>query len=371
MTSVLSAVGLANSPIPDPAAYKNMMVEAANMLEVKQLIQTTLTKINDAIDEVRAAGLPQKNIDPLDALYTEAQNLLTANLGSAVTAGKLKDIETRLATIINEQKTVIETKNLADITELTKKIEKRVAEVKKNKLAPNTLIEEYDKLLSDAENAMKSAKDPKYPIRDKFYEMKKRLSNLEAKKNDLENKVFNWERFYRRILGIMMNGIAMISIATGILFGGIVMSNAFADEYFWGIRLFYFIYGAVLFPLSMIYGIYKKPYWVAGFFPMYKVGFVGAPGPVSTQPPQIPKAPTASEVTEMVKANVKRISQSGGGPPTLAERLFNYSVVKDDVVTLQQTANQNLLQRICYSELIALALVTLYYGATAETALKD
>jgi len=372
MTSVF---GLGGTTIPDPAAYKNMMVEAANMLEVKQMIQTTLTKINDAMDELRAAGLPQKNIDPLDALYTETQNLSSANLGSAVTAGKLKDIDARLATTLTEQKAVIEAKNLADITALTKRIETRVAEVKKDTVAPDTLKNDYDKLLLDAENAVKSANDPKYPIREKFYELKKRFAELNAQKDEVGNKVFNWERFYKRIFGIMMNGIAMISIATGILFGGIVMSNAFADEYFWGIRLFYFIYGAVLFPLSMIYGIYKKPYWVAGFFPIYKVSFVGAPGPLSTEvesvAPQAQKAPTASEVTEMVKANVKKISQSGGGPPTLTERLFNYSVVRDDIVSVQQTANQTLLQRICYSELFALALVTLYYGINTETALKD
>ena len=370
MASVLSAVGLGGPAIPDPAAYKNMMVEAANMLEVKQMIQTTLDRINAAINEAETAGLPQKNIETFDALYTETQNLLTANLGSAVTAGKLKDIEARLATVKQEQEAILDAKNLKDITALRNKIEGRVKDVKKNALAPDTLKNDYDKLLADADEAVKSAKDPKYGIRDKIHELKKRLAELDAQRDEVGNKVFNWERFYKRIFGIMMRGIAVISITLGVLFGGIVMSNAFADEYFWGIRLFYFIYGAVLFPLSIIYGIYKKPYWVAGIFPIYQMSLLTGPMAESVIP-QSQKAPTSSEVTAMVKANMKSITQRGGAPLTLSQRLFNYHVVKDDIATPEQTASQGLLQKICYAELAALGSVALYYGITSSTALKD
>lgn len=392
MASVLSAVGLGGPAIPDPAAYKNMMVEAANMLEVKQMIQTTLDRINAAINEAETAGLPQKNIETFDALYTETQNLLTANLGSAVTAGKLKDIEARLATVKQEQEAILDAKNVKDITALRNKIEGRVKDVKKNALAPDTLKNDYDKLLADADEAIKSVKDPKYDnntqnpssegfqdsrkahIREKIYELKKRLAELDAQRDEVGNKVFNWERFYKRIFGIMMRGIALISVTLGVLFGGIVMSNAFADEYFWGIRLFYFIYGAVLFPLSIIYGIYKKPYWVAGIFPIYQMSLLTGPVPVpivESVAPQAQKAPTSSEVTAMVQANMKSITQRGGAQLTLAQRLFNYKVVKDDIATPEQTASQGLLQKICYAELAALGSVALYYGITSSTALKD
>jgi hypothetical protein len=49
------------------------------------------------------------------------------------------------------------------------------------------------------------------------------------------------------------------------------MSNAYASDFFWGIKLYYFIYGAAFFPLSLIYGAIKYPYWVSGLIPLYSL----------------------------------------------------------------------------------------------------
>ncbi len=56
----------------------------------------------------------------------------------------------------------------------------------------------------------------------------------------------------------------------GAILGGIILSNHFVAESFWGIKLYYFIYGAAFFPGSLAFGLFSPPYWHATVAPLFK-----------------------------------------------------------------------------------------------------
>jgi len=62
---------------------------------------------------------------------------------------------------------------------------------------------------------------------------------------------------------------ALASVFSAFIFGGIVVSNTYIEESFL-IRVFYFIYGAALFPISLIYGIFYTPTWHSALFPLFE-----------------------------------------------------------------------------------------------------
>jgi len=64
-----------------------------------------------------------------------------------------------------------------------------------------------------------------------------------------------------------LQNFATISVISAFIFGGVVMSNVYVNEPLL-LRLFYFVYGAALFPFSLLYGIINTPTWHAAVFPL-------------------------------------------------------------------------------------------------------
>jgi hypothetical protein len=60
---------------------------------------------------------------------------------------------------------------------------------------------------------------------------------------------------------------AASSVFGAFMLGGTVMSNVYINESL-PMRFFYFVYGAALFPLSLVYGIILTPTWHSGIFPL-------------------------------------------------------------------------------------------------------
>jgi hypothetical protein len=94
------------------------------------------------------------------------------------------------------------------------------------------------------------------------------LDDLDAQKEKEESKTFNWQRFSKKVLRIVMLVLFYISVPLGFLFGGIVTSNIYASDHFWAIKVLYFVYGAAFFPAPLLYGAWKKPLWLSGIIPL-------------------------------------------------------------------------------------------------------
>lgn len=406
MATVLSSLGV-TSPVPDPAAYKNVMDEVTNMVNVRNMTQSTIDRINAALDTAVATRLPRTYIDKLEEIANETTNLQTANLGAAASAAKLGDIENRLANIIKEQEGAIQKQRTSELKSLQHRIEKRLKRVENTNLK-----KEYEKLLHDVKGAFLQGTSIEV--------LHERLAELDEKDENDTNKEFNWARFRGRILRIMMRGLLIISVSFGALFGGIILSNAFAEDYFWGIKLFYFIYGAAFFPLSLFYGIYYKPHWVSGLIPLYSIDLRIVPT-VATAPSAIKsvvdKTAATSDVVNMLTsvqkdsntllkgvAGISSIQtdaakvltavqtdaakaltgtanaltavqmdaakaltvppQKGGAGLTLSQQLFGYKIVNLTAVTPEQKKSQDTLHRISIVEIVLLSIVSLYYGVS-------
>jgi len=373
MATLLSSLGVTSS-IPDPAAYKNVMDEVTNMMNVRNMTQSTLERINKAIDTAVAERLPRTYIDKLDELANEITNLQTANLGAAATATKFGDIENRLAVTLKEQEAAVQKQRISDLNSLKDTVTARLKGVEHKEIK-----KEYEKLLNDVSESLEAAKDPSLQGKS-FESLKDTLARLDEQNENDDNKVFNWARFRVRILNIMMRGLLIISLFFGFLFGGIIMSNAYAEDYFWGIKLFYFIYGAAFFPLSLFYGMYYKPYWVSGLIPLYSIDprivptVAIAPSAIKTLVNTTSVKTDVANILTTVQKDSNNILKSVTGilPPqkggadslTISQRLFGYRIVNPIAVTPEQTSSQNTLHKITIVEIVLLSIVSLYYGVS-------
>jgi hypothetical protein len=300
--------------------------------------------------------------------------LQTANLGAAATATKFGDIENRLAVTLKEQEAAVQKQRISDLNSLKDTVTARLKGVEHKEIK-----KEYEKLLNDVSESLEAAKDPSLQGKS-FESLKDTLARLDEQNENDDNKVFNWARFRVRILNIMMRGLLIISLFFGFLFGGIIMSNAYAEDYFWGIKLFYFIYGAAFFPLSLFYGMYYKPYWVSGLIPLYSIDprivptVAIAPSAIKTLVNTTSVKTDVANILTTVQKDSNNILKSVTGilPPqkggadslTISQRLFGYRIVNPIAVTPEQTSSQNTLHKITIVEIVLLSIVSLYYGVS-------
>ena len=75
--------------------------------------------------------------------------------------------------------------------------------------------------------------------------------------------------------------ILFVTIIFGMILGGIVMSHTFIETPLM-YRLYYFMYGAAMFPMSLAYGVYDPPIWRAALFPLFEKG--GEPAALKVPP---------------------------------------------------------------------------------------
>ena len=185
-----------------------------------------------------------------------------------------------------------------------------------------------------------------------------------------------------------MLGLLYITVICGILLGGIATSNAYAADYFWAIKLFYFVYGAVGFPITLCMAAYHKPYWVSGLIPLKSLvprkvpTATAAPTPVPTAAPTAP--PTSAQ--GLLNKAASLFGLSGGGSddmaalqpsapgsativlPTsipslsLTDKLFGFVLVDPKNPTAAQKSSQNILRILSIVELVLLGAVGIYYG---------
>jgi hypothetical protein len=282
MASLLASLGI-TTPTPDPAAYANQQVVAQQMTAAQSQLSTTTSAISLALTGAKLVGAPPASVQALTNLNTQAQSLATQNLTPAQLAAQTAQLESQLTTIQTEQGALSKQKAIAEMQAAIDKITATTKEVEADKVLSAGLRDKYRTLLKTAIDALASLKNPPppppastagtgspgpaAPAVPEADDLLSQLDVLDTARDAEENKEFNMKRFQNTIFkqGMMIG--FYIFIGFGALLGGIIMSNAYATEAYWGIRLYYFVYGAAFFPITLLYGAINPPYWVSLIFP--------------------------------------------------------------------------------------------------------
>jgi hypothetical protein len=406
-SSILSALGITQAA-PPASAYADQSAETANLANAQSQLAGITTNLGLALSAAKIAGIDTTNLDNLNA---EAASLATTNLTSAQLQAKTSALSAKLSTAQATQNAQRQADAVAAMQSAVSTIQARVAVIKRDSTTSAGLLTQYTALQKSSEDALAALKampvtpssansgsgvaTPVVPDPSTFLN---ELDDLDTAKDAEENKTFNWTRFGKKITSVMMYYGTIITVGLGVIMGAIIMSNTYASDPFWGIKLYYFIYGGAFFPLSLIYGAYNPPYWVSAILPLYSLDPVRVQsGGVLSLPtftmPTLPKMPTASDLAEAVLGRVKSLVKptdaaasaapaARTAPATLAARtasaasltaptlstsdsMFGYSLVDPNTPTAAQTASRNKLRYFAIGELVFLGISATYYGVDA------
>ncbi len=254
MASVLSSLGLTTASPPPASEYIDQKAEVVNLADAKAQLANTTSSINLALSTAKLIGVDPSYTKTLDALNEEASNIQVSNLTSAQLAAKADNLNKKLEVAQATQDSIRQQQLIDDATTVAADIDRMLRAVKADKTAPADNIKQYEELNKTAKAALAAIKAPPppegteapvYPTSD---ELRSSLDELNTALEAAQNKVFNWERFWKNVFKKLMYFMTFVAVVWGALLGGIVMSNAYAEDHFWGIKLFYFVYGAVFFP---------------------------------------------------------------------------------------------------------------------------
>lgn len=408
MASLLASIGI-TTPTPDPAAYNNQQIVAQQTAAAQSQLSTVSSAVGLALTGAKLAGAPPASVQALANLNTQAQGLATQNLTPAQLAAKTTQIESQLTTIQTQQAALSQQKAIAEMQAAVDKITATVNEVDADKALSAGLRDKYRTLLKKAIDALAALKNPPPapvstagsgsappapPPLPEADALLSELDVLDTARDAEESKEFNVKRFQNTIFkqGMMIG--FYIFIGFGALLGGIIMSNAYAAEAFWGIRLYYFIYGAAFFPITLFYGAINPPYWVSLIFPatlhvpaaaaqtggafgLPSLSSIGssikgaAKGAVSATvakaksaagaavgiKPAAPAAPVEEELA--VTAAAPAVA---AGAPAKSFNIFSYTLVNPKVPTAADTSGRTTLRILSIVNIVSLAAFGVYYG---------
>lgn len=413
MADFLSSLGITGATPPPASAYSDQKAETTNLADAKSQLTGVMSNIGLATTTAKQLGLDPSYTQSLENLNSEAAGLAGANLTSAQLAAKTTAINDKLANAKATQEAAVRQKAITEMTAANSTIAARLAAVRADNTVPAANLKEYEDHNTAAKAALEALKAPPIPgaavpVFPSPDELLSKLDELDTALDAALNKVFNWKRLARKVLKIVMYIMAIIACGLGAILGGVIMSNAYAADFFWGIKVFYFIYGAAFFPLSVTYGVIKAPYWVSGLIPLFAL----EPREVPTEPPPVAvpvakpvsavdaaKSKVASLMSSVKLPSVKLPSmklpsvklpsmklpamfgaKKGGGdseeiplpplpaalpaPPAipLQTKLFGYKLVDPATPTAAETASKQYLRIAAGVDLTLLIIVAIYYG---------
>lgn len=301
MTSVLASLGLG---APNPAAYSDAAAVASQQKQAISGLQNTMATISSASSLLKGAGVSSTALDKLNELNKRGDTLLS-KVATMSPADLTKEAAALSAEYMVEQYNAIKVqyeKTLSDTTAIAAKINTRVEEIKNDTTTSNGLLSKYETLLSEVNDSVKllnssppfyiedtepvlsnssgssgSAPKAKYviPTVPSMIEYQDKLDTLDGLKEEEEGGGFTFSRIFRKFKNwvslYLYTAFFAIIILSSMILGGIISSNAYVDveSMYLPNRIFYFVYGALGFPLSILAGCIKPPFWVAGLFPAY------------------------------------------------------------------------------------------------------
>lgn len=400
MASILQSLGVTATTAPSPDTYNNQIAEDENLKSARSNCETLKSSLCLAVNVAKLGGM---DTTTLQARCDDITALCKSNLTSAQLAQKTKEYaaaakDSRATTLV-DQKT--------SMTAASTAVSGRLAAAKDAKDITPELLAKYTTLNDQVKAALDTIKaaDPldettPLPVVTAADEFLIQLDDLENELEELQTKTANTGRWLWNKMRHAMPYITIFLCVLGAIVGGIITSNIFVKEPFWAIKIYYFVYGAAFFPVSLAMGAYNPPNWSAGIIPL----FTNTPAPIVSGPTEvIPAAPLpppppkstlssigtaaagiagaagltalASKVSlpqMTLPAGLPKISlptslpkitmpkMFGGGPEESGPQpgksgMFSYGEG-------QQFMSRNVLRGIAITELICLASVATFYG---------
>jgi hypothetical protein len=271
---LLSSLGLTSST-PDPAAFLNQKEVSGQLDMAKTAASSTLTGINFAIDSAKSAGISSNYISVLESLKEKAQTLTDATnkTPAQIEADRVK-VEQELAKAKAEQDAATRQNELKAVQEAVTAIAAERTLVETNTTFPADLKTSVQALDTSAKASLAAvqkaiaAKEDLPSTVETGASLSASLKDLQARRTDIENNTSTGGvRALQTGIRWVALGIMILTLVASALLGGSIIANAYITEVFWGIRLYYFIYGALGFPLSLLYGAIRPPVWQAGLLP--------------------------------------------------------------------------------------------------------
>jgi hypothetical protein len=262
-------LGMASSDA-DPNKYLNQTAVTGQKSAALSALKDTTSSIGSVLSITKQIpGVPSGVVDTLKSLNTDATGLMSkaATMGPDAIEKERSTLDNRLEAIqasVAAQEMSAKQKAYDDAVDATMA---RVTTINADSTVPANIKAKFT-AIQDAIMADISGNMTPDDI----------LEALQTANEELlvfENKEFSSTRFLRRIGTACMTGLYYMLFGLAILFGGIIASNAYAKESFWGVKAFYFFYGAAFFPLTLLYGVVRPPHWYAAIAPF-------SLGPVAT-----------------------------------------------------------------------------------------
>jgi hypothetical protein len=387
MAAVFQALGLSSST-PSPDAYNNQIAEDENLKSARSNCETLKSTLCLAVNIGKLSGV---DTTTMQARCDDITALCKSNLSSAEIAQKTKEFalaakDTRASTLADQKK---------GLTEILTKTTARVATVKANNNIPAELVAKYTALNDEVVKGLDAIKatDPldetkPLPVIRSAEEILITLDDLDNEYEEVLTKTANTGRRLWNRLRSAMPYITIVFVILGAILGGIILANKNVSEPFWLLKIYYFVYGAGLFPISLMTGAYSPPEWKSGLIPIQLVtpppplsepsGPAPEPIPVPPPPPvslgglTLPKLPTGlpkvtlpvslPKVTLPTLPKITFPKMFGGGEgetgpikPTSRAGMFTYA---DGA----QFMSKNVLRGLAITELIVLGLIGAFYG---------
>ena len=307
VSSLLTTVGLGP---PNPAAYSDASAVASQQTQAVSGLSSTVGTIGTTLTVLKSTGASSGTLDKVSSLQTQANTLLSqsSTMSPAALEAKRAQIEAELiatqTTALQEQYTT----TLTDLQKQKKVIAERVAVVTADNSTSANLSAKYKALLADisGQESLLLASPPTFstgssgssgssgsaptvstyvvPPTSSPEDFQARLDALDSEKDTELGAGFNSGRTMRHfrwwISTYLVTPLFGIFIALSMLLAGSIASNAYvaAEKGYLMNRIFYFVYGALGFPLTILSACIKPPFWVSFLFPAYARANVDASG---------------------------------------------------------------------------------------------
>ena len=254
----------------DPNKYLNQTTVTGQTSAALSALKGTAGSIGSVLNITKQIpGIPPSVVDSLQSLNTDATGLMSkaATMGPEAIEKERATLDNRLVTIQASVAAQEASAKRMAYDEAVAAVMARVKTVNADSTVPADIKAKFTAVQDSIAADMSGNMTP-----DEI------LGALQAANEDLlvsENKEFSSVRFLRRIGATCITGLYYMLFGLAILFGGIIASNVYAKERFWGVKAFYFFYGAAFFPLTLLYGIVRPPHWYATIAP-FSLGPVAA-----------------------------------------------------------------------------------------------
>ncbi len=275
MSDILATLGITEANA-DPNAYLNQKQVTEQLETAKKDLTSTITSVDLALKTAKLVGFESDATNELGTQLEDTKKMLNdpAMRPDQLEAKRAK-LEAQLTAVQDQQKRAMEQNSLKDSTAAVEKVQARRDAIYGDSGTSDALKGKFDALLKRAEgSAALVKKDGVKALTNSDFvpatTLLGELASLNDEKEYEEQKDFSLSRFVKRTMRRMAKTLLYICVVLGGILGGAILSNMYVTEPFWGMKVYYFFYGALAFPITLLMGCVNPPNWYGTIAPIYK-----------------------------------------------------------------------------------------------------